>query len=643
MKMKLTLFALAALFSTAALAQSNPVPQPLPYVQNFGTSDIFPYPAGIQGWRTDVLTYPTTVAAVNAASFSNRNTQADFDFAGLIAGTITSTQDLNAATTGTSNSRLLVSLGARGLALVAGVNTVGSQNIRVGYTISFTEFVGANDTALLCQLQYRVGTSGAFTDVPNGLFSTDSFAVRGDSMVLSNLVLPAAANNQPEVQVRWLIYSLSEIPVGSRLSVAIDNLNIQGDPLLIPATGLSIVSVGPISGAGIVQNRPFQVQVQAVSASNQPGVVTAATIVEASLNAGNGTLGGVVRDTIAAGSGAVTISGLTYNTAEAGVRLIVSRLSGDNLSASSPSDTFTVLPDPLGGFTIVYQEDFENTNGTTPSLPTGYKIYNIDGAAPDPAGSPGYGQDAWVVRQTDAAWNNNTSFENTNSSDPLSTWVMASTSYLAPQPAVTNRWVVLPAITLGPSGNVLRFQAMSRGSASFRDNYTIYASITPPTEPNLNVAAFEAIPGQGNHLTNPAPSREVETVNFPLPSQLNGLTVYFAFQNNTPDPGGDRLFIDNITLMYNANISVAEPGKRSALQLYPNPAKETAFVALNGLEGAVKLEVRDIQGRLVLAEQLSEVVDGQIHAVDVRSLKPGMYVMRVQAASGDAMARLIVQ
>lgn len=643
MNMKLYLLVFTVLLSATTWAQTNPAPQPLPYVQDFGTVDIFPYPAGIQGWRTDLLTYPTTATAVNAATFSNRNTQADFDFAGLIAGTVSSSQDLNAATTGTSNSRLLVSLGARGLALVTGVNTVGSQNIRVGYTITFTEFVGANDTAFLCQLQYRVGTSGAFTDVPNGLFSTASFAARGDSMVMSNLALPSAANNQAEVQVRMLFFSLSEIPVGSRLSVAIDNLSIQGDPLLIPATGLSIAAVGPISGAGIVQNRPFQVQIQAVNASNQPGVVSAATIVEVSRSAGTGALGGVIRDTIAAGTGTVNITGLTYNTAESGVRLVVARISGDALSASSPSDTFTVLPDPLGGFTIVYQQDFEGTNSTTPTLPTGYKIYNIDGAAPDPAGSPGYGQDAWVVRQTDVDWNNNTSFENTNSSDPLLTWVLASTSYLAPQPAVTNRWVVLPAITLGPSGNVLRFQAMSRGSANFRDNYTIYASITAPTEPNLNVAAFEAIPLQGSYLSNPAPSREVETVNFPLPSQLNGLTVYFAFQNNTPDPGGDRLFIDNITAMYNANTSVNSLEKQLAMQVFPNPAKETAYFALKGFEGRVRLNVHDLQGRLVHSEEMEAESQDFKHSLNVRNFEAGMYVVRVQGQAGVAVSRLIVR
>jgi hypothetical protein len=634
---------LSGLLLTANLvwAQTNPVPQPLPYTQNFGTSDIFPFPAGIQGWRSDVLTYPTSVSAVNAATYANRNTQSAFEFADLIAGTATSTQDLNAAISGTSNSRLLVSLGVRALALVAGINTVGSQNIRVGYTLSFTEFVGANDTALHCQLQYRVGTSGAFIDVPNGLFSTDSFAVRGDSLNIQR-VLPAAANNQASVQVRWLFYSFSEIPTGSRLSVALDNLNLQGDPLAIQATALRINAVGPISGTGIVQNRPFQVQIQAVDATNQPAVVSAATIVEVTRNAGSGLLGGTVRDTIEAGTGTATLRGITYNVAESGVRLVVSRISGDNLTASPASDTFTVLPDPLGGFTVVYQQDFEATNTTTPVLPAGFKIYNIDGAAPDPTGSPTYGQDAWVVRQTDAAWNNNTSFENVNSTDPALTWVMASTSFLAPQPALTNRWVVLPAITLGPRGNVLRFQAMSRGSANFRDSYTIYASIVAPTEPNLNVSAFEAIPGQAAVLTNPAPSREVQTVNFALPNQLNGLTVYFAFQNNTPAPGGDRLFIDNITLMFNPTSSVEESARMNLLA-YPNPASGEAFVNIPAAQAPSTLLLRDMQGRVLRSHDLGQEEGGTTQKVDLRGLAAGMYLLEWQQAGSVAVGKLLVR
>lgn len=643
---KLAATALMACCLSSSFAQS---PQPLPYTQNFGVNDIFPYPAGIQGQRSNLLTFPITGAQLLDSVFSNRNTQADFEFSALVANTAQSSQDLNAATVGGiggTNSALLVSLGARALALNASVDAAGRQNIRVSAKFAFTEFVGANDTTMFCQLQFRVGTTGNYTNVTNGLISTTGLIARGDSLFMNNIQLPAAANNQADVQIRWMFYANQEIPVGSRLSMAMDDISITGDPLQVLATQLRIDTVQPVSGPAIVEGRPFKVIVRALDATNSLASVNVPTAITLSLGAGTGTLGGTLTDTLQPGSSTLEISGATYSIAQQNVTVIASTTSGTTLTPSPASQPFNVQADPFAGLITIYQEDFETqADPLLPVLPTGYSIYNIDGAAPDPAGSPGFGQDAWVVRQTDAAWNNNTFFDNVNSTDPSATFVMASTSYLAPQPQVTDRWVVLPAVTLGPQNNILYFQAMSRGSASFTDSYTIYVSSTAPGAV-LNPNNFEAIPNQGQYLTNPAPSRAVETVNVPLPPIVNGLTLYFAFRNNTPTPGGDRLFIDNIRVMYNNNVNTSSlKNNQLDFAVFPNPVRNGNLnyrLTLTEFTQNVNLTVFDLSGKVVINKTLGNLPAGtSLEQLNVDGLSAGMYFVKVNSASGSSTLKFV--
>ena len=83
------------------------------------------------------------------------------------------------------------------------LNTTGRMNVNVSYTVQDIDS-GSNNSVSRIALQYRVGETGLFTNLPAGYVAdaTDG-GVAGRSTNIS-VTLPAAANNQPQVQVRLI-------------------------------------------------------------------------------------------------------------------------------------------------------------------------------------------------------------------------------------------------------------------------------------------------------------------------------------------------------------------------------------------------------------------------------------------------------
>jgi hypothetical protein len=78
-------------------------------------------------------------------------------------------------------------------------STVGCTNLK------FTSKQQASNTGpKYFKVQYRVGVSGTWTDVPNGTVTVANDSVLG---VLENIPLPPALNNQAQVFLRWLCTS----------------------------------------------------------------------------------------------------------------------------------------------------------------------------------------------------------------------------------------------------------------------------------------------------------------------------------------------------------------------------------------------------------------------------------------------------
>lgn len=199
---------------------TNPTPQSLPYSENFSSynGSSTTYPAGWQGWiipggstssyTTGAASADQTVSGGTAASSGN----GVYDFLGKIGW-------LNSG--GTANG------------VATAIVTTGLSNITVNYTMMVIRdpFNGSNNTRInAAGLQYRVGTSGNFTDVQGTSYASSGVNQTSGTTPLNpanySIVLPPQCDNQAVVQLRWI--SKDSLGGGSRPSFAVDSVSVSG-------------------------------------------------------------------------------------------------------------------------------------------------------------------------------------------------------------------------------------------------------------------------------------------------------------------------------------------------------------------------------------------------------------------------------
>ncbi len=245
------LLAAVILFPFAAGAQTNPAAQMLPYNESFGTftGATTTYPSGIQGW---------TIAGSTSTSFPTAAPNAD---QALTAASNTTTSgfvgDMNGkiGTLNTASALKAISLA---------INTTGNTAISVSFLAATQRQQVANRVGAI-GLQYRVGTSGVFTDVAASEYQnpggTDN--ITGTTSLAPQTItvtLPAACENQPIVQLRWVYREVSGS--GNRPSFSIDNIAISG------TTGSSAaIVVSPLSLSGFTTIAGTASAQQSVTAS----------------------------------------------------------------------------------------------------------------------------------------------------------------------------------------------------------------------------------------------------------------------------------------------------------------------------------------------------------------------------------------
>jgi hypothetical protein len=84
------------------------------------------------------------------------------------------------------------------------LNTTGHTNVTMNYQVQDIDG-GSNNAVSPIALQYRVGTTGTFTNVPAGFIADATDGPNIDGRTTSrSVLLPAAVNNQPQVQVRLI-------------------------------------------------------------------------------------------------------------------------------------------------------------------------------------------------------------------------------------------------------------------------------------------------------------------------------------------------------------------------------------------------------------------------------------------------------
>ncbi|HKZ55875.1 MAG TPA: Ig-like domain-containing protein [Anaerolineales bacterium] len=218
----------AALALGVAAVRADSSAQALPFSQDWSntglitTNDDWSGVPGIIGYRGDNLTSandvdPQTVIADESTVDVNANQTSPNTF---ITGGVAEFHIADPA----------VALQGSGTAdapfLLLHLDTTGLSNITVAYNLR--DIDGSSDNATQqVALQFRVGASGNFTNVPAGYVAD---ATTGPSLATLvtpvSAVLPAAANNQALVQVRIITTNAS----GNDEWVGADDIYVSGSP-----------------------------------------------------------------------------------------------------------------------------------------------------------------------------------------------------------------------------------------------------------------------------------------------------------------------------------------------------------------------------------------------------------------------------
>ena len=206
---RLTVAGVLLCISLCSTGQTNPTAQNLPY--SFTSLGEATLPAGMAAHR-----FGTTAGAIpTTRTLSPAN--GDLPSAGGASGGW-SFHNANGIS-------MLASGGQAAGAIVVSIVTTGLTNVEVNWKAGTFTQQASRDNSLA--LQYRVGTTGNWTDVGTTSTYVTTGNPNGHISPLFTEVLPVAAENQPVVQVRW-IYWESSGTSGSRDRINIDTISISG-------------------------------------------------------------------------------------------------------------------------------------------------------------------------------------------------------------------------------------------------------------------------------------------------------------------------------------------------------------------------------------------------------------------------------
>jgi endonuclease G len=224
---------LAFLAGQTTQAQTNPAAQALPFSLTAQTGATLPAGVAVHRFGTTAGAIPTT------RTVSPGNADLPYNSTSNAGGW----RDEHANGIG-----ILASGTQSAGALVVAIDTMGQTNVQVSWVARTILQQASRDNSIA--LQYRLGTTGNFTDVDPSLYTSAGKAA-GDAATFTNVTLPAAAENQPVVQVRW-VYWESVSTSGSRDRIAVDDISISANsgPVVEPtvqASNLIFTNVGASS------------------------------------------------------------------------------------------------------------------------------------------------------------------------------------------------------------------------------------------------------------------------------------------------------------------------------------------------------------------------------------------------------------
>lgn len=147
--------------------------------------------------------------------------------------------------------------------------------------------------------------------------------------------------------------------------------------------------------------------------------------------------------------------------------------------------------------------------------------------------------------------------------------------------------------------------------------------------------------GQGSNPSYPYALGDLGVMTSSTASGSNATQYYYFFYDvevsspSTMCEGPRTEVVVNL-----APTGMAEDGKNSTFNLWPNPTSGLLTIDLGGINGPVTVELTDLAGRTVQRTGLDQVQGGRA-TLDLGGLAPGGYTITIQHAAGRAMGRLV--
>lgn len=250
---------------------ANNTAQSLPFSQNWtdtglitGADDWSAVP-GIIGFRGDNLTVATGIDAQTVVA----------DDSPGVVDVVQNIPDPNVNSTGGVGELEVanpsVALQGSGTAdapyILLHLNTTGNQNIQVAYLARDMDG-SADNAAQQLALMFRIGNTGAFTNVPAAYIADATTGGSATQTTPISVILPASADNQSLVQVRILTTNAA----GNDEWVGIDDISVTGTPIAAALPTLTIannsIAEGSSGCVGGVTQLNFTVTASSAPASN---------------------------------------------------------------------------------------------------------------------------------------------------------------------------------------------------------------------------------------------------------------------------------------------------------------------------------------------------------------------------------------
>ncbi|MBX7201722.1 MAG: choice-of-anchor J domain-containing protein [Bacteroidia bacterium] len=305
---------------------------------------------------------------------------------------------------------------------------------------------------------------------------------------------------------------------------------------------------------------------------------------------------------------------ITWTATEPGTYLVVINKAGACGIADTIDNGYARITTNYGGLNCppppVFKEGAESFEGLFGALPTCWNRVDADGD----------GKGWQIINFDTLAFNGNNAIVSF-SWDPVGGEALTPDNYL-----------FTPQLKFGENDSL--YYVIKTLNADFpAEKYSVLISTTGNDTADFNTEIFSET------LTADAAEWQARSINL---SAYNNQLVYIAFRHHS-SADNVGVVLDGISLpgeMQDCNsTAITHLADKPTIQIHPNPATYQLFIS-SSLPKKSVIAVIDVTGQIVL--KYERIPQGNLpSAIDISSLAPGTYLLRVQSGNNSEVLKFI--